>query len=127
MNKLKLLLMTALASFSFMLAPTMAVHAVSTTDVCAGVNFEDSGGCDANAEDNVKKIIKLAIQILQMIVGIISVFVLITAGLGYINSGGDSGKTKTAKDRILYASIGLVVVALAQVIVSFVLNRVASV
>jgi len=126
MKKLKLILMTILASFSFIAAPSM-VYAISTDDVCSGVNFADGGGCDADAESSVRGIIRLAIQILQMVVGIISVFVLITAGLGYINSGGDAGKTKTAKDRILYAAIGLVVVALAQVIVSFVLNRVESV
>jgi hypothetical protein len=126
MKRLKLLLMTALASISFLAAPSMA-YAISTDDVCSGVNFANGGGCDATAETSVQGVVKLAIQILQMIVGIISVFVLITAGLGYITSGGDAGKTKTAKDRILYAAIGLVVVALAQVIVSFVLNRVESV
>lgn len=126
MKRLKLILMTVLASISFLAVPSMA-YAISTADVCSGVNFADGGGCNDDAESDVQGIIKLAIQIMQMIVGIISVFVLITAGLNYINSGGDSGKTKIAKDRILYAAIGLVVVALAQVIVSFVLNRVESV
>ncbi len=126
MKRLKLILMTVLASISFLAVPTVA-YAISTGEVCNGVNFAEGGGCNADAESDVQGIIKLAIQIMQMIVGIISVFVLITAGLNYINSGGDSGKTKIAKDRILYAAIGLVVVALAQVIVSFVLNRVESV
>jgi hypothetical protein len=71
-------------------------------------------------------VLQTSILIFQVIVGVISVFVLITAGLSYITSGGDTSKTKTAKDRILYAVIGLVVVALSQVIVAFVLNRVDS-
>ena len=94
--------------------------------ICEGVSIDQSGGsCTGNeAGGQVGRIIQIAIRIFQTIVGVISIFAIITAGLNYINSGGDSGKIKTAKDRILYAAIGLVVVALAQVIIQFVLNRV---
>ena len=127
MKKLKSILISLIATLAMAVAPTM-VYAQSTADVCEGVNFASGQSCDAtNAEGNVKNVIKLSIQILQMVVGIISVFVLITAGLNYITSGGDASKTMSAKDKILYAAVGLVVVVLAQVIVSFVLNRVESV
>lgn len=85
-------------------------------------------GCAATsgADDKVKKTIKLAIQLFQIVVGLISVFYLISAGLKYITSGGDSTGVAAAKNQILFAVVGLVVVALAQVIVGFVLNRVNS-
>lgn len=127
MKKLKILLMSFIASMSFLAVPTL-VHAQSAEDVCAGANFANGGTCDTTqAATDVSSVIKTSIRILQGIVGIISVFVLITAGLNYITSGGDSSKTKTAKDRIIYACVGLVIVVLAQIIVAFVLNRVASV
>ena len=48
---------------------------------------------------------------------------IIIAGLKYITSQGEPANIATAKNSIIYAAIGLVVVALAQVIVRFVLNR----
>ena len=51
---------------------------------------------------------------------------IIIGGLRYITSGGDSGNVTGAKNTILYAVVGLIVVALAQVIVRFVVNRATS-
>jgi hypothetical protein len=48
---------------------------------------------------------------------------LIFGGFKYITSGGDAGKITGAKNTILYAIVGLVIVALSQVIINFVLDR----
>jgi hypothetical protein len=48
---------------------------------------------------------------------------MIYGGFKYITSGGDSGNVTAAKNTIMYALIGLVVVALAQLIVRFVLGK----
>ena len=48
---------------------------------------------------------------------------IMVGGFKYITSGGDSGNITGAKNTILYAVVGLVVVALAQIIVRFVLAR----
>jgi hypothetical protein len=48
---------------------------------------------------------------------------IIIGGLKYITSSGDSNNITSAKNTILYAIIGLVVVALAQFIVKFVLGK----
>ncbi len=47
---------------------------------------------------------------------------IIINGLRFITSGGDSNAVSSAKKGILYAIVGLVIVALAQFIVRFVLN-----
>jgi len=60
------------------------------------------------------------------VVGIVSVIMIIYGGFKYISSGGDSGNVQSAKNTIIYAVIGLVVVAMAQFIVQFVLNKVIS-
>jgi hypothetical protein len=56
----------------------------------------------------------------------VAVIMIIVGGLKYITSGGDSNNVSSAKSTIIYAIIGLVVVALAQFIVQFVLNKVTS-
>jgi|AntRauTorckE6833_2_1112554.scaffolds.fasta_scaffold44394_2 hypothetical protein len=80
-----------------------------------------------SAEAEIQNIITTTINVFSLVVGVISVIMIIIGGLKYITSGGDSGNVTGAKNTILYAVIGLVVVALAQVIVRFVLNTTTSV
>lgn len=91
-----------------------------TTDpqTCADTTAEAAGDVDT--------IITTVINIFSLVVGVVSVIMIIIGGLKYITSGGDSGNVSGAKNTILYAIIGLVIVALAQVIVKFVLGRVAA-
>jgi hypothetical protein len=49
---------------------------------------------------------------------------LIYGGFKYITSGGDESGAKSARNTIIYAVVGLVIVALAQFIVKFVINNV---
>jgi hypothetical protein len=81
-----------------------------------------SGSADAGTTFN--RIITLIINIFSLVVGVIAVIMIIIGGLKYITSGGDSGNISSAKNTILYAVIGLVVVALAQFVVRFVLQKV---
>lgn len=62
------------------------------------------------------------VTILSIVVGIVAVFMVVLAGFKYITSAGDSNKTASAKATLVYAIIGLVVVALAQIIVHFTIN-----
>ncbi|HET7827358.1 MAG TPA: pilin [Candidatus Saccharimonadales bacterium] len=66
------------------------------------------------------------VNILSVVVGIVAVIMIIVAGFRYVTSGGKQESVTGAKNTILYAVIGLVVVALAQVIVRFVLTRTTS-
>ena len=63
------------------------------------------------------------IQILVMICGVASIFMVIIGGFKYVTSTGDPAKVNSAKDTILYAVIGLVITIIAQGIVVFVLKR----
>lgn len=141
-TKLKRIITTGFAVGLFampMLAPAIAIAANDTAGAaCKGVNFNandltgnDQGGFEqcGSAEasgDGVTKLIKLVVNIFSLIVGVVAVIMIIIGGLKYITSGGDSGNITGAKNTILYAVIGLVVVALAQFIVRFVLTRVGS-
>jgi cytochrome bd-type quinol oxidase subunit 2 len=100
--------------------------------LCAGTNLDatQSNGCDPassaeTATSQVNNIIKLVINLFSLIVGVVSVIMIIVGGLKYITSGGESSNISSAKNTIVYAIIGLVIVALAQFIVHFVLGKVA--
>ena len=58
------------------------------------------------------------------IAGAVALIFVVYGGIAYITSSGDPGKVKKAKDIILYALIGLVVVALAEAITAFVFSRI---
>lgn len=58
------------------------------------------------------------------IAGIVSAIFLVYGGITYMTSSGDPGKTKKAKDMIMYSLIGLAIVALATVITAFVSNAI---
>jgi hypothetical protein len=90
--------------------------------VCAGlgVGVDSDGDCkDPAGSASVGNTVTSLIDLLSLIVGVAAVIMIIIGGLQYVMSGGDSGKVGNSKNTILYAVIGLVVVALAQVIVQF--------
>lgn len=100
---------------------------MSGGQVSASVAGELRSGIEATGtapDTTVESTVATVINVFSFIVGVISVIMIIIGGLKYITSTGDSNKTESAKNTILYAVIGLAVVALAQVIVLFVLNRV---
>ena len=79
--------------------------------------------CAAAGTDQADSMIKIVINTILYIIGIISVIMIIIGGLRYTLSGGDSSSTKAAKDTILYAVIGLVVAIMAFAIVNFVVSK----
>ncbi len=100
-----------------------------STGLCAGSNLDanQTNGCTvdtATANNKINSILKLVINIFSLIVGVVAVIMIIVGGLRYITSGGESSNVSTAKNTIIYAIVGLVIVALAQFIVHFVLGKV---
>jgi hypothetical protein len=104
------------------MAASAAPSAAPNADVCAGIQATGASSCTNGTQ--VNNIISTVINILSVIVGIAAVIMIIVGGLKYVTSGGDSAATASAKNTILYAIIGLVIAALAQFIVKYVLSRV---
>ncbi|MCA9332567.1 hypothetical protein KDA00_01695, partial [Candidatus Saccharibacteria bacterium] len=63
------------------------------------------------------------ITLVLNIMGAVSVLIITIAGFKYAMSMGHPDATKRAKDTILYALIGLVVIMFARVIVGFVVTK----
>jgi len=121
-SKLLLAAFLLLAFATFGVTSMVSAAASAKDDVCSGVALTGApcGGGDAT----VTKVIKAAIQILTLIAGIAAVVMIIIAGLKFITSGGDSSAVSSAKSSLVYALVGIVVVALSQFIVHFVLGKV---
>ena len=131
MNKLRLFLVSILSlAVLFGLASPLVLAAD-----CTGTTAKDAIQCGANGASgdstqssqasatSLSAIIGDVLNILSVIVGIIAVIMIIVGGFRYITSGGASDKVTSAKNTLLYAIVGLIVVALAQIIVQFVLNK----
>ncbi len=120
-------------SMVFPIAAPVAVHAAEgiQQNLCAGANLDVNTDCrsggitDQQAQDRINKLIRTVINLFSLIVGVVSVIMIIIGGLKYITSGGDSGNVTGAKNTIVYALIGIIIVSLAQFIVRFVLTKVA--
>jgi len=102
----------------------LIVHAatVASNHVCSGIS-QAGGDCSASNGSSIDSLLAFVLNILSAIAGLISVIFIIIGGLKYITSGGNPEKTNQAKNTILYTVIGLLIIALAQVIVRFVLHK----
>lgn len=125
-QKFKLAILTAAITFTGVAAMVPAVaHADFKGDACDGINTLSGGssGCSSNGDKAINTLGHTIIQIFSIIVGFISVVMVIIGGLRYITANGDSSAAASARSTIVYALIGLVVVAIAQVLVHFVLFK----
>ena len=81
--------------------------------------------CKENSQNSYRFLAQRNINIFSLVVGVVSVIMIIIGGFRYIISGGDSSSVQGAKNTILYAIVGLLIVVFAQVIIRFVLTNVA--
>ena len=124
MNKVKIIF-ASLMTATLMLVPVAALAQTQvsndiTSGLCNGSNNGQGGSCDSadQSQDQIQGLVTTIINIFSWVVGIVAVLMIIFAGFTYVTSAGGDG-VKTAKNIIIYAVIGLVVVAFAQVIVHF--------
>lgn len=76
---------------------------------------------------SISSVLSTVIYWVLGLAGGIAVLFLILGGLQYITSSGNKDKAEQAKKTILYAVIGLIVIALSFVIVAFVSQNVGKV
>ncbi len=106
--------------------PLSANAAATNKKVCEGVNIVSGttgSDCSEDGTESFSALAKRIINIFSVVVGVVSVIMIIIGGFRYIVSNGDSNAVTGAKNSILYAVVGLVIVLFAQVIVRFVLTN----
>lgn len=135
--KNNLLLMASAVMFAVPVAiPAAATYAANCNAIGKSISQGAVGAIQNNAGNNVlceddttvgnSGVAKLAsgiVSTFSIVVGVAAVIMIIYGGFRYITSGGDSSRVGNAKNTLIYAIVGLVVVALAQLIVHFVLNQ----
>lgn len=88
------------------------------------VGNTSSRGDDSNPLFGPEGIMTKIINILSLVVGIVAVIGIMAAGLRFITSGSNPQQVTVAREMVLYAVVGLLVAALAQILVRFVLGKV---
>ena len=87
--------------------------------ICVDPNTAGIPNSTGTLGDAVVKFTNLGLYV----AGFLSVIFIIVGGLQYIFSGGNSARTKQARETILYAAIGLVVAGSAYAIVALLSSR----
>ncbi|MCH8748600.1 hypothetical protein IH781_02515 [Patescibacteria group bacterium] len=108
--------LAAVTIASFLVVPGVALAQGLATQVIPPGGTQ-TGSDLPNAITNI-------LNALLVLVAIAALIMLIIGGVRYIFSGGDEEKAAAAKNTILYALVGLVVIALAAVAVNFILQAV---
>jgi len=130
LKKIKIILASTFVMAGMML-PVGVAHAdesftnpvQATSAVCAGVNSVSGERGDCKSQSGVNKLVKMVINLMSWLVGVVCVIMIIISGYKYMTSGGDTAKVKSAKTTLLYALLGLAIVGLAQLLVNFTLSK----
>lgn len=113
---------TAIATGVIIPSLVQSVSAATPADeVCAGIATAAGTGCNGS-NTTLNKVVANGVNILSAVIGIVAVIMIMVGGFRYITAGGDSSKIGAAKNTLIYAIVGLVIVALAQSIVRYVLH-----
>lgn len=129
---LKLTLIIAIFSSLFMMplatAATVGIdcaHPASAKQQiqCGACGASGASSCDPSpAPKKLSDTIATVINIISVFGGALAVVMIIIGGFRYITSGGSAEGTKSARNTIVYALVGLVIIAVAQIIVHFVIH-----
>ncbi len=95
-------------------------------ELCGGASLElNAGSCKGdNSENKLNDLIGSIINVFSLVIGVVAIVMLLIGGLKFITSSGDAGRLTSAKQTIIYALVGLIIVALAQAAVRFILNKI---
>jgi cytochrome bd-type quinol oxidase subunit 2 len=124
----KELLISSIFAFGIAFTPVIAHAQIfnpnSKNQACQGVGDPTtSNGCIANPEAKANSTLGDFVNIFSVIIGILTVIMVMMAGFKYITSNGDANRVNSAKETLTWSLIGVVIVALSQVLVHFVLYR----
>ena len=121
MKKILIILTAFLSLLIIAPSPSKAISistcpgAVNNSTVCTDQT--------ASGKNPIIKALKVVLNVLSFIAGIIAVIGLTTAGFRMIIGGGNSEQYNSSRNTVLFVIIGIAVVVLSQTIVIFVLDK----
>jgi hypothetical protein len=142
-QKLKRYMLTLAAAFTLAVPSVALVPSSFASAACTSIGNNIGNGASAaitgsensgavscsstSADSSIGTLAANIVKVFSLIVGVVSVIMIIYGGFRYITSGGDSGSVGNAKNTLVYAIVGLIIVALAQLIVHYVLGQTATI
>lgn len=127
MMKLKTSLLHAGAFVLGVAAPTAALAASNPFTKAGQYSTDIKGASGVTGSDNLVTIIGNIINVLLGFLGILLLAYLLYAGFLWMTSGGDTEGVKKAKTMIQNSIVGLIIIAAAFAISSFVLGQLVSI
>lgn len=130
MRRLRLWVVSIVASvvLLFSAAPAYAAWTGIFDNACNGQT--DSATCDSvtpangsNPLTGTNGVLLNVAKIIAIIGGVSAMIVIIISGFSYMTADGDAQKAKKARDALVGALIGLFIIGIASVIVTFVINN----
>jgi hypothetical protein len=115
-----------LSVFQFSAPVVNAQFDSAKDEACEGLAAGDdfiNCGSEQQSGTGVGNILEIVLNVLSIVAGVIAVIMIIIGGIKFMTSQGDGGKTASARNTIIYALVGIIIVALAQTIVFFVLRE----
>ena len=100
-----------------------AVALAQFPDYVTGFTGTAQGG---NATD-LMAVIKAIVNALLALVGIVAIIYIVIGGVRYLTSQGDESALESAKNTIIYALIGLVIIFISAVVINLVLAQATTV
>lgn len=91
---------------------------------CRDKDLQDSNGNPQNPLYGKDGVITKIVNLLSIVVGITTVIMLIMAGFRYITSGTNPQEVTKAREVALYALVGVVIAAAAQLLVRTFLSKI---
>lgn len=139
MNRLDIVLKKITYTFAcalagvMLLTPALASAQADTGQLCKGADLQLDGTGNGCKTDNGSKsagqkatdIVATVLNFISVVAGVVAVIMIIYGGFRFVTSAGNPENTKAARNTILFALVGLVIVAFAQVIVKFVLAKIS--
>ena len=126
LKKLSKIIAAFVLSLTFLGGAFVSTPVFADSDPCSESlpqvvrNANNCGNSNGTTNTGIADVLAGILNSVIGIGGIIAVIFIVVGGITYMTSTGDPGKTKKAKDTILYALIGLVVCAMAFAIVNWV-------
>jgi hypothetical protein len=128
MRKSKQFLLVIAALSGLLFTPLFAAGTVSAQAsekaACEGLGGNFNGGeCSVADQPDIEEVIARVIQVMSAIAGVAAVIMIIISGFRFVTANGDSNTVAAARRTLIYALVGVVVVAISQTIVWFILRK----
>ena len=97
----------------------------ANSDVCQSCvdNAQTTANECTNPVSGNEGIILRVVNIISIVGGVAAVVMIITGGIKIILSGGDSNRVKSGRETLIFAVVGIIVIAVARPIIIFIINR----